>query len=36
VPIMFILWQATTEVPPDIEPFSVGIRVSGATPWITW
>jgi len=29
VPIMFILWQATTEVPPDTEPFSVGIRVAG-------
>jgi uncharacterized protein (TIGR03083 family) len=29
VPIMFILWQATTDVPPDIDPFSVGIRVSG-------
>jgi hypothetical protein len=29
VPTMFILWQATTEVPPDTEPFSVGIRVSG-------
>ena len=29
VPIMFILWQSTTDVPPDIEPFSVGIRVSG-------
>jgi hypothetical protein len=26
---MFILWQVTTEAPPDMEPFSVGIRVSG-------
>ena len=29
VPIMFILWQNTTDVPADTEPFSVGIRVSG-------
>jgi uncharacterized protein (TIGR03083 family) len=29
VPFMFILWQATTDIPPDIDPFSVGIRVSG-------
>jgi uncharacterized protein (TIGR03083 family) len=28
-PFMFILWSATTETPPDLEPFSVGIRVSG-------
>jgi uncharacterized protein (TIGR03083 family) len=28
-PTMFILWQSTSYVPPDIEPFSVGIRVSG-------
>ncbi|HEV2372678.1 MAG TPA: maleylpyruvate isomerase family mycothiol-dependent enzyme [Streptosporangiaceae bacterium] len=28
-PFMFILWQATTDVPPDIDAFSVGIRVSG-------
>jgi hypothetical protein len=28
-PLMFILWQVTTEIPPDMEPFSVGIRVSG-------
>jgi len=28
-PLMFILWQVTTEIPPDLEPFSVGIRVSG-------
>jgi len=28
-PTMFILWQSTADVPPDIEPFSVGIRVSG-------
>ena len=30
VPFMFILWQATTQTPSDLEPFSVGIRVSGA------
>jgi uncharacterized protein (TIGR03083 family) len=29
VPIMFILWQSTTDIAPDLEPFSVGIRVSG-------
>jgi hypothetical protein len=29
VPFMFILWQATTNAPPDISPFSVGITVSG-------
>jgi len=28
-PMMFIVWQVTTEVPPDMEPYSVGIRVSG-------
>ena len=28
-PLMFILWQVTTEVPADMEPYSVGIRVSG-------
>jgi uncharacterized protein (TIGR03083 family) len=28
-PLMLIVWQVTTEVPPDLEPFSVGIRVSG-------
>ena len=28
-PFMFILWQATTEVPADSEAFAVGIRVSG-------
>jgi len=28
-PFMFILWQATTQTPPDLEPFSVGVRVSG-------
>jgi len=28
-PTMFILWQSTTDAPPDIDPFSVGIRVSG-------
>jgi uncharacterized protein (TIGR03083 family) len=28
-PFMFILWQATTQTPPDLETFSVGIRVSG-------
>jgi uncharacterized protein (TIGR03083 family) len=30
VPFMFILWQATTQTPSGLEPFSVGIRVSGA------
>jgi uncharacterized protein (TIGR03083 family) len=29
VPFMFILWQATTEVPADSEALAVGIRVSG-------
>jgi uncharacterized protein (TIGR03083 family) len=28
-PFMFILWQATTDVPSDIDAYSVGIRVSG-------
>jgi uncharacterized protein (TIGR03083 family) len=28
-PLMFVLWQAAADVPPDIEPFSVGIRLSG-------
>jgi hypothetical protein len=28
-PFMFILWQATAQVPPDTEPFSVGVAVSG-------
>jgi uncharacterized protein (TIGR03083 family) len=28
VPFMFILWQATTELPPGTEPFDVGIRVT--------
>jgi uncharacterized protein (TIGR03083 family) len=28
-PIMFILWQATADPPPDTNAFSVGIRVSG-------
>jgi hypothetical protein len=28
-PLMFILWQVTTEVPADMEPYSVGIRVAG-------
>jgi uncharacterized protein (TIGR03083 family) len=28
-PLMFILWQVTTDVPADMEPYSVGIRVSG-------
>jgi uncharacterized protein (TIGR03083 family) len=28
-PIMFILWQATADPPPDMNAFSVGIRVSG-------
>jgi len=29
VPFMFILWQATTEVPADSEALAVGVRVSG-------
>jgi hypothetical protein len=29
VPVMFILWQSTTDIAPDLEPFAVGIRVSG-------
>jgi uncharacterized protein (TIGR03083 family) len=28
-PFMFILWQATTEVPPDAEPLTVGVSISG-------
>jgi uncharacterized protein (TIGR03083 family) len=28
-PFMFILWQATTEVPAGTEPVNVGVRVSG-------
>jgi len=28
-PIMFILWQATADPPPDMNAFSVGISVSG-------
>lgn len=28
-PFMFILWQSTTDVPEETEPFAVGIRVSG-------
>jgi uncharacterized protein (TIGR03083 family) len=28
-PVMFIVWQATADVPPDISPYTVGIRVSG-------
>ena len=29
VPFMFILWQATTEVPADSEALALGVRVSG-------
>jgi len=29
VPFMFILWQATTRVPPGSAPMTIGIRVSG-------
>ena len=29
VPFMFILWQATTEVPAGSEAFAIGVRVSG-------
>lgn len=29
VPLALILWQATSEVPPDTEPYSVGVAVSG-------
>ena len=29
VPFMFILWQATTEVPAGTEPVNVGVRISG-------
>jgi uncharacterized protein (TIGR03083 family) len=29
VPFMFILWQATTRVPPGSAPATVGVRVSG-------
>lgn len=29
VPFMFILWQATTEVPADSEVLALGVRVSG-------
>jgi len=28
-PLMFILWQATADVPPDMDAYAVGIRVSG-------
>jgi uncharacterized protein (TIGR03083 family) len=28
-PLMFILWQATTDVPADMDAYGVGIRVSG-------
>ena len=28
-PHMFILWQATADVPPDMDAYAVGIRVSG-------
>jgi uncharacterized protein (TIGR03083 family) len=28
-PLMFILWQATTDVPSDMDAYAVGIRVSG-------
>jgi uncharacterized protein (TIGR03083 family) len=28
-PFMFILWQATTEVPDDMDAYAVGVRVSG-------
>ena len=26
---MFILWQATADVPPDMDAYAVGIRLSG-------
>ena len=28
-PFMFILWQATTDVPADLEAYAVGVRLSG-------
>jgi len=28
-PLMFILWQATTDVPADMDAYAVGIRLSG-------
>jgi uncharacterized protein (TIGR03083 family) len=28
-PFMFVLWQATTEVPDDMDAYAVGVRVSG-------
>jgi uncharacterized protein (TIGR03083 family) len=28
-PMMFILWQVTADIPADMEPYAVGIRVSG-------
>ena len=28
-PLVFILWQATTDVPSDLDAYAVGIRVSG-------
>ena len=28
-PFMFILWQATTDVPADLEAFAVGISLTG-------
>ncbi|MGH3442058.1 MAG: maleylpyruvate isomerase N-terminal domain-containing protein [Nitriliruptorales bacterium] len=27
-PLAFILWQSTTEIPDDLEPFTVGVRVT--------
>jgi uncharacterized protein (TIGR03083 family) len=29
VPLGFFLWQTTAEAPPDTEPFTIGVRVSG-------
>jgi hypothetical protein len=29
VPLAFILWQSTPDVPPDQEPYTIGITVTG-------
>jgi uncharacterized protein (TIGR03083 family) len=36
VPFMFILWSATTDIPPDAEPCEVGIRVTSGHNAGTW
>jgi hypothetical protein len=29
VPVIFVLWQATADLPADIEPYSIGLRTFG-------